>query len=214
MAFMFRYLPIPIAVVAVLATGVVHGLWTDRWADREAIANRLDQLPMVLGDWHGKPREFDATGLGPISGCLTRYYVNQKTGAGVTMSLVCGRPGPVAIHTPDVCYVASGFQAEQAMNFAPPLDPSLPPAEFKTAQFVRTRAAEQTALRVFWSWNAGGTWQVSESPRFAFARQPVLYKLHLVREQTSPSETLADDPCVEFMQQLLPELQKRVISTP
>jgi hypothetical protein len=169
---------------------------------------------MTLGEWQGRAREFDASGLGPIAGCLTRHYVNQRTGVGVTMSLVCGRPGPVAIHTPDVCYAASGYEAENSTTFAPSLGPTLPAAEFKTAQFVRTKAAEQTNLRVIWSWNAGGAWTVSDSPRFAFARQPVLYKLHLVRELASPNEPLADDPCIEFMQFLLPELQKMVISPP
>ncbi len=209
---MFRYLPIGFAMVTVLVTGVVHGLWTDRWTDRTAIANRLDQLPMTLGDWQGRAHDFDSSVLGPIAGCLTRTYVNSKKGASITVSLVCGRPGPVAIHTPDVCYAASGFAAENSTDFTVPHDPTQSSPQFKTAQFVRTKAAEQTNLRVFWSWNAGGVWTTSDAPRFAFAREPVLYKLHLVREMASPKEPLAEDPCVEFLQLLLPELQRQVIS--
>jgi len=87
------------------------------------------------------------------------------------------------------------------------LDPSLPAAEFQTAQFDKTKAADQKHLRVFWSWNAGGIWQISDSPRLAFARFPVLFKLHLVRELAVPGEPPDDDPCVNLLHLLLPELQ-------
>lgn len=204
------------AILATLASGVAHGLWTHRWTstpDVAAAAARLQQLPLTLGDWQGQDLEFDTRQVGPVAGYLYRRYVNQRTGVAVTMALAFGLSGPVSIHTPDVCYVASGFEAASISKFSPSLDPSQPPAEFQTAQFVRTRTADQKYLRVFWSWNAGGIWRVADYPRLAFApRYPVLYKLHLVRELTAPDEPPADDPCVEFMQQLLPELQRSVIA--
>jgi hypothetical protein len=210
---MGRYLPAALAVLAVLITGVVHGLWTDRWTMSEAATTtRLEQLPLTLGDWKGHDMELDKRFLGPVTGCLYRRYVNQRSGVSVSLTLVSGRPGPVAIHTPDVCYVASGFQTALTEKFIPPLDPAVPAAEFMMAQFVKNKSAEQTNLRVFWSWNAGGRWVVSDTPRFAFAPHPVLYKLHLVRELAVASEPLDDDPCVQLLQLLLPELQKTVLS--
>jgi hypothetical protein len=204
------------AILVTIASGAAHGLWTHRWAvtqDVEAVAARLPQLPLTLGDWQGHDMEFDTRQLGPVAGYLYRRYVNQRTGVTVTMSLAFGQSGPVSIHTPDVCYVASGFEAASINRFAPALEPSQPRAEFQTAQFIRTRTAEQKYLRVFWSWNAGGVWRVSDYPRLAFApRYPVLYKLHLVREMATPDEPLDDDPCVEFMQRLLPELQRSVLA--
>jgi uncharacterized protein DUF3485 len=212
---MVRFLPAVAALLAVLVCGVVHGMWTDRWtrdqADAEA-ATRLGRLSLTLGDWEGQTLEIEPRLVGDVSGFLYRRYVNQRTGAAVTLSLACGRPGPVAIHTPDVCYVASGYEAGGSGTVTPRLGPGLPPGEFKTAQFIKTRATEQTHLRVFWSWNAGGAWRVSESPRFAFARYPVLYKLHLVRELSAPDEPLDEDPCIDLMQHLVPELQQSVIS--
>ncbi len=204
------------AILATLASGIAHGLWTQRWTstqDVEAAAARMPRLPLTLGDWQGQNLEFDTRQLGPVSGYLYRRYVNQRTGVVVTMSLAFGRSGPVSIHTPDVCYAASGFEAASIRKFTPTLDPSQPPAEFQTAQFLRTRTAEQKYLRVFWSWNAGGVWRVSDYPRLAFApRYPVLYKLHLVREMAAPDEPLDGDPCVEFMERLLPELQRTVLA--
>jgi hypothetical protein len=210
---MLRYLPAGLAVLAVLTTGVVHGVWTDRWTTLEAATTgRLEQLPLTLGDWQGQDVEMDKRFLGPVSGCLHRRYVNQRSGVSVFLTLVSGRPGPVAIHTPDVCYVASGFQTASTEKFVPRLDPSVPAAEFMTAQFVKSKSADQTNLRVFWSWHAGDRWMVSDSPRFAFAPYRVLYKLHLVRELASAGEPLDDDPCVQLMQLLLPELEKTVFS--
>jgi len=210
---MVRFLPALSAVLAVLITGVVHGVWTDRWTTLEAATTpRLEQLPLTLGDWHGQNVEMDKRFLGPVTGCIHRRYVNQRSGVAVSLTLVSGRPGPVAIHTPDVCYVASGFQTASTEKFVPRLDSSVPAAEFMTAQFVKNKSADQTNLRVFWSWNADGRWVVADTPRFAFAPCRVLYKLHLVRELAVASEPLDDDPCVQLMQLLLPELQKTVLS--
>jgi hypothetical protein len=165
---------------------------------------------MRIGDWQGQTVDFDARQIGPVAGYLHRRYINQRTGASVGLSLVFGRPGPVAIHTPDVCYVASGFATASPSKYV--LPGSQPPAEFLTAEFVKTRSAEQIHLRTFWSWYAGDSWKVSDTPRFAFAHYPVLYKLHVAREQAAPNEPLDEDPCVEFLQLLLRELQQSVLS--
>lgn len=207
-----KFLPVG-AVVAVLLSGLVHGAWTGRWADDKDVsvpAARLPHLALTLGDWQGTDMEFDTRPVGPVAGYLYRRYVNQRTGAVATLSLAAGRPGPVSIHTPDVCYVASGFAAASKTRFAPTLAPSVPSPELWTAQFIRTNATEQKHLRVIWSWQAGGKWMVSETPRLAFARYPVLFKLHLVREMAHADEPLEDDPCVDLLRLLLPEFQKTV----
>src|SRR5207237_3836187 len=95
---MLRYLPSGLGVVALIACGIVHGVWTDRWAraaDTNGLAAKLRDLPLSVGDWHGENLEGDTRGLGPIAGFLQRRYVNERTGAVVTVALVCGRPGPV-----------------------------------------------------------------------------------------------------------------------
>ena len=81
-------------------------------------------------------------------------------------------------------------------------------AEFKTAVLTKTQAAGQTQLRVLWSWYAAGAWSVPDNPRLAFARQPRLYKLHVVRE--TAGESLDEDPCVDLVRQLLTAFQRQV----
>jgi hypothetical protein len=208
------------ALVAVIAAGVVHGVWTDRWGapvEPSVMAGRLSQVPLVLGEWVGQDLDLDWDQLGPVTGSLYRRYVNQRTASTVTVFLVCGRPGPVAIHSPDVCYRAGGYELLALEKYS--LPSATASGEFFTSLLRRTRASEQHQLRIFWSWYAGGSWSVPHNPRLAFARHGALCKLYLLHEigGTGIGETgetpVPADPCVELMSRLLPELQKSVFNS-
>lgn len=212
---MFRILLPLTGIVAVLATGAVHGLWTDRWSlsdEPAASASRMERLALTLPDWDGKDAGSGTRNLGGAAGHLQRRYVHNRTGKEVTVFLVCGRPGPVSIHTPDVCYGGSGYDMLSLVKYAPTLGPAAPAAEFQTAQFRKKQAAEQTYLRVFWAWSATGDWSAPDDPRFSFARHAALFKLYLIRELAVPDEPLDEDPCVELMRQLLPALCQSVFN--
>src|SRR5262245_38106245 len=102
-----------VAILAVLVTGIVHGVWTGRWEFTDepgASVARLPNVSMDLGDWQGETLPAESQQLADASGCLLRRYTNKFTGAAVTMFLLCGRPGPVAIHPPDSCYAAGGYE--------------------------------------------------------------------------------------------------------
>lgn len=203
---MKRMLPALAAVTLVLVAGVVHGFWTDRWhtsrAVETAVAN-LDSVPRSVGDWKAEPLPSDLDDKA-IPGQLYLRYVNQKTGDSITLVLLCGRPGPVAIHTPDVCYGASGFKVGRKADFTPP---GFKDAHFFTTEAQHSSAADQTRLRIFWSWFAAGRWEAPENPRVSFTRLPVLYKLHISRDMAA-DVPLDQDPCADFLRQMLPELQK------
>src|SRR5262245_38232259 len=108
---MMRWIYAGAASFVLLAAGLVHGFWTDRWASSSAVigsANRLNDIPMQIGDWEGSPIEVKAGAAGAgVAGCIQRTYVNRKSNTTVVIALVNGRPGPVSIHTPDACYGAS-----------------------------------------------------------------------------------------------------------
>jgi hypothetical protein len=207
---MKRLVPAVVAVALVVLCGVVHGFWTGRWSAAAAgdVAGRLDGIALDLGDWQGERLEQDAGPADGMSGRLYRRYVNRSTRTAVTVYLVCGRPGPVAVHTPDVCYGASGYDVKGLGK--QPVRPAAggAGAEMEAVEVVKKRHSEQIAQRVYWSWSAAGTWVVPDSPRLAFARYPLLYKLYLIRDLSRPGEPLEDDPCVDLMRQLQPELKK------
>jgi hypothetical protein len=214
MNVMVRALPVAVALVALFFSGIVHGLWTNRWESSgapAAAAARLPGIALNLGEWRGEDVPMDADLGKGVSGSLCRRYVNRKNEA-VTMVLVCGRPAAVVIHTPDICYKASGFEFTPPSKYRLPQTAEGPAAEFWHADFSRKRAAEQTYLRIFWSWNARDSWSVPENQRVTFAGESVLYRLYLIREMTLPGEPLEEDPCLGLMRQLLPELQKELFA--
>jgi hypothetical protein len=201
----------------VVLSGVVHGVWTNRWFARDeplAAAARLSSLPMTLGDWDGRGMELSPQHLqmAEVSGYVRRQYVNRRSGAAMSLLILCGPPGPVAVHPPDVCYPGSGYEPVSAASKFP--IPGLPGAEFWAYKFRKTESAVPVHLRLLYSHCADGTWKAADNPRVAFARFPVLFKMYVHRELAKPDEPLQDDPAIEFIRALYPELQKTLFPTP
>lgn len=211
---MTRSLPMAVALILIVTAGIVHGRWTQRWsvshAIEEAVA-KVDRLPMKLGDWQGQKLELDRAQLtmAEIAGYVARRYEDRRGGDAVTILLVCGAPGPISVHTPDICYSGAGFDPiGSPQELSLPIESVKPPAIFRNALMVKTDAPLPTYLRILWSWSADGAWTAPQNPRLAFASQKALYKLYVIREQRSLDETTSDDAGQKFLQVLLPELQQ------
>src|SRR5262249_38370793 len=82
------------------------------------------------------------------------------------------------------------------------------PAEFWVRRFAKNESAVPVNLRILYGWSAAGTWEAADNPRLAFARHPFLYKLYVVPELPQAEEPLEEDPSLEFLQSLLPELER------
>jgi hypothetical protein len=209
---MMRWFAALIGSMALIACGIVHGFWTDRWqppVETEQAAARLDAVPLELGEWDGEviPVKPGDGGAG-VAGCIQRRYVNHKTGAAVTLFLVCGRPGPVSIHTPEVCYGANGYLVGSKSR----VEMDEAGDNLWKTDAVRASASEETRLRLYWAWNGGNGWSASEDARLQFVRYPVLHKLYVVRELNTLGESGANEPCQEFLRVLLPVLQKTLFT--
>jgi len=155
---MLRILPVATAAAIVIAAGIVHGFWTDRWGVTEAVAAAaasLDRVPRSIGDWQAESLDGDQTGAPELAGQLYLRYVNRKTRDSVSIALVCGRPGPVCIHTPDVCYAGSGHTLGKITLQEVKLDKST--AHLFTMEAKKEQAAEQTRVRIFWCWFDGSS---------------------------------------------------------
>jgi hypothetical protein len=209
---MKQWLAALLGAVALVACGIVHGFWTDRWAPPAEVgkaAQRLDAIPLRLGEWEGEVEEVKPGDAGEgVAGCIRRRYVHRQTGATISLFLVCGRPGPVSIHTPDVCYGASGYLVNTRSRYQ-----SGPGDSMWKADATRTTATEETRLRLYWGWSDSSAWMAADDPRVEFARCPVLHKLYVVRELSGWNEPNRGEPCEEFLQILTPVLQ-RVLFAP
>jgi hypothetical protein len=202
-------------VVVVVISGLVHGSWTNRWEKSQALAEAvasLQHMPRRLGDWRGEELEMDARQFqrAGVDGYKAMGYVDPFDGSTITTLLLVGRPGPVSVHTPGVCYGGAGYEmlgAPTRYEVAP--SGGGPPAEFWVARFRKEGLGERHQLRIFWAWRPwGGAWQAADNPRLAFGRVPALCKLYVVREMTSPDEPLEDDPALGLIRLLLACLGK------
>jgi hypothetical protein len=201
--------PVLITCIAVIACGIVHGFWTDRWqkpVETAEAAARLEQIPTEVGEWISEPIDTSSRPIGEVDGCVQRRYMKRGTsGPAVVVALVCGRPGPVSIHTPQACYTANGYDVGDPHRIQSPDGKG----EFWTADAIKRKLTEETRLRLYWGWNAGESWVAPDDARIRFTGHcQVLHKLYVLRELGSLNESADDDPCLEFMRVFLPALEK------
>ena len=124
----------------------------DRWNQSEVVvraAARCADVPRTIGDWEGADQQLDSRqiALAKIYGYVMRRYVHRKSSDAVTVMLVCGRPGPIAVHTPDICFQGGGF----AMKAVPQGFRLDVPAR-RAKRSLRPRDLKRTASA---SWSAG-----------------------------------------------------------
>lgn len=212
---MFRLLPGICALVLLLGSGIVHRLWTGAWSashEPAESAARLENVPMTIGDWEGQNVEIDHKELeiAEIVGHVSRHYVQRGTGKEVMIFLVCGRPGPICVHTPDVCLSGAGYEVVGKTNrFTREAGEDTPAAEFIQAKMSKaTRTGAPQRLRIYWAWKAQGSWRAPRWQRFTFGAAPALYKLYLIYYLPEGTDWKEKDPCQDFLTDFLPALEK------
>ena len=207
------YLPLAAVAAVALGVGVVYGVGTDRWRNSrelESALGRLEAVPLEVGDWKGTdvPYEAEDFARAGIKGAVNRTYKNTRTGATVSVLIVCGRGGPISVHTPDVCYAGTGYEALGAQERrAVPVDPAGEPAGFWALQLGKPNAVVPTRLEIYWAWSTGGPFEAPDNARFTYARSPALYKMYVVREFAPTSRAAKDNPCEQFLRRVLPDFQ-------
>jgi hypothetical protein len=210
---MFRPAPILTALVLVLVAGLAHGLVTARWHQSEDLTQalaRVPQVPLTIGNWHGRNLEADPEPFAQAraEAYWVRRYEDTNSKAVVTVILMCGRAGPLSVHTPDVCYRGAGFEMRGSADRVDVPLAGAAAAQFWTARFGKDRPGAGNNLRLFWSWSAEGTWLAPSAPRLTFAGRSALFKLYVIREIGSEEEPAASDPARRFLAELLPALER------
>jgi hypothetical protein len=205
--------PLLAGIVLVGAMGVAHGIVTDRWQPSDALRNattQLEQVPGEFGDWIGEdvPYSVEDMARGGVSQCINRRYRNSKTKATVSVLLVCGRGGPICAHSPEICYVAAGY--ESVSSSVVKEFPGGDRADiFREARYMKPGAIVPIQLEIYWAWSRDGqAWDAPENPRLTFARYSAVYKLYVVRESSPTSRAGSGDPCQDFLRRALPELHR------
>ena len=211
-----RYLLLALVAGVIAADGYLGGVWGG-WSRHELdeAAARVPQAPLTFGDWKGESLDLNAKVVerAGFRGYTVHRYENRRTGAVVQVLLACGRPGPLSVHTPEVCFGGAGFALTgDPTRFVP--DDSPGGSEFFKATFGKKDSPAPEKLRVLWSWNKNGAWRVADNPRWTFAGTPVLYKLYVTQEFYPRDDATDGADCAEFLRDFLPLLEPIVKPAP
>ncbi|AMV27727.1 hypothetical protein VT84_25220 [Gemmata sp. SH-PL17] len=205
--------PLLLCAVILGAAGAVHGIQTDRWGTSphlERAIERLPQVPPNVGDWNGTdvPLEANDMARAGIRGWAFRVYKNSQTREEVSVLLVCGRGGPISVHTPDVCYAGAGYRqladaATQEMKWDDGTT-----GTFRVARFGKPGIVP-SQLEIYWTWSRDGhTWQAPNNPRLSLARAPALYKMYVIRQFVAGSREENVSSCHKFLQRAIPDFNQ------
>lgn len=215
-------IPAFIALVLIGITTFYQGTMSERWnqdelaRELEAASKRVDSVPLFVGDWKGVDEEADETQLEAAHavGSLTREFRNVRTGEKLSFFVICGKPRHVAIHTPDDCYVASGFEMLSRPEVVE-VETEDGPVTFRTTVFKKIQGDTAHHVRVYWAWNEDGTWEAPEYPRLAYAWGPSLYKMYIISNGNSSGEEASDDdnPAIRFMKAIVPATNEALFPT-
>jgi hypothetical protein len=152
------------------------------------------------------------------AGYIQRLYVNRESGAAVSITVMVGSSGRMAVHTPEICYgsrdheqlglrqairipfASEGFNKNQTVKDHD--------AVWKTA--FRLKGIDAQKMNIYYAWSTGDRWVAAENPRFFYASKPFLYKLQLANQVPAGNNEKATDPGLQFLIDFLPVLQEYI----
>ncbi|QGJ72178.1 Hypothetical protein PBC10988_38950 [Planctomycetales bacterium 10988] len=205
-------------IAALTATsGWVHGELDSRWGDSQSLAkaaSSFEQLPQEAGPWKletVEPLDEKITDMLECAGSFQAAYQNQMTGEVVKVALLLGPPGPISVHTPEICYSSQSYRLLTERKAV-----ELSFTEEETPQScwrlkLQSKQVSGESLSVCYAWNGGDGWKASEQPRFEFAGSSYLFKLQLAAQVAFQTELEENDPCETFLKDFLPVLENHLV---
>jgi hypothetical protein len=214
---MHRYLlPAVVAAALIAIATIPQGIWSRRFggtevtAQRKAFADRIKNIPVAIGDWESKEtavdqRQIMASGSDNV---YSRRFTNRLAPEqAVEVFIVSGSGRDITQHTPDQCYVLSGFdEAESQDKYV--VDTGRTSADFSTNRFRKGNSSIEGPqnIRILWSFSEDGKW-VAPSVQKLLAGAPALYKIYAITELPLDSSGRPEDSAaVPFLRQFMPAL--------
>jgi hypothetical protein len=185
----------------------------------------LAELPLVLGSWQGQEDTLDpqiARATGSVDR-IFRTYHDTRTGVRVSVIVLYGPPVDMAIHSPENCYRAAGYSQTDTARIRPVrLGRGTATAPFRALTFTRGDGGRRDRQHVYYAWRYDGRYAPDMPLQKQLERIAGTYKIHVARaaadaERFDLIETgddaapqLLRDPCQDFLDLLVPELEQRV----
>lgn len=189
-------------------SGVVHGYLDGRWSKNEdmiAKGSRLEELPENIGDWELatksslKPK---AAQILRCHGSVVRHYRHQVSGATVNIAVLFGPRGPIAVHTPEICYSSIGTNLVDERQVTS-IECEGDEHKFWAVQFA-VDPLPDPSLEVWYAWSDGGQFEARENPRYWLTEN--LYKIQVA----GPVGDSNNGPVKELVTALLPYIKEAI----
>lgn len=209
---------ISVGIVASLAilSGWLHGSMSNRWGarpDELAAASLLEKTPLQVGTWHSEQSFELAEGVVRMlqcSGDINRLYANSISGQQVNVAVLLGPPGPIAAHTPEICYSSVDY-TQQGTRRLVSLEIGGTKHSFWQVMFKRN-SVDGELLSVFYAWSSGDEWMAVDEPRWEFADKTFLYKIQLASILQPLSNAEDHQPCSDFLTEFVPVVDEYLTS--
>jgi hypothetical protein len=198
-----------VLLAATAVVGVVHGNLTNRWGEQPdmfAAAELLEELPESIEGWNllrSSPLDERVKEMLQCSGSISRVYENATTGERIYVVVLLGPSGPIAVHTPEICYSSKDYRITAARQRW-----SLNEQEEFWDLRLKANDISGSPLRVLYGWTNDRHWHATQYPRFAFGGRPLLYKIQLAGPVPVDQ---GRDACQDFLTAFLPVLRERLV---
>jgi hypothetical protein len=217
----FYILSLAVVLALTVAGGVLQGRISNRWGPSETMltaGQKLDAVPEDFGGpdnnrWHLQSTDtMSAVAIEMLecTGNIVRTYENRRTGDVVNMFVIVGPTGPIALHTPEVCYSTQNYKSRDARH-----EVALPDTQGQDkfwALSFKSKTVQEEVLLTYYAWSTGDRWSAPNDARFAFAGRPYLYKIQLSSRLPAGTDPKTNDPCKEFLKDFLPVVKKHLIA--
>jgi uncharacterized protein DUF3485 len=202
-----------------IGIGVLHGRLSNRWGpqrDSNLAARRLaDPLPTTVGQWKlRREAEVEEAVLSMLQcpAYVSRIYDHQQTGDVIAVAVLVGPPGPISVHTPEICYSSRDYALAGQRTKA-----EIVAADGRSHSFWKvaldSKQPDATPLEVLYGWSTGTQWQATERPRYAFGGLSHLYKLQLAASVSDQRNAADFDPVQDFLMGFLDQLQPLLVES-
>jgi len=192
-----------VTIVAVVFPSILEGKSRLGISSKNA-QEMLDSFPKQLGDWQCTSDERLTPEVERTLRCygyINRVYWNPQLGVHVSLAILCGPRGPMAVHTPEICYSSRGRTAigepQEITGNAETQGNSFWRLPFKQAR------SENADLEVWYAWSDGGEWIASSRPRYWMTDS--LFKIQLAGP---PGVKGQQNSCELLLQKIVPEFRR------
>lgn len=206
-------------LVGTLGAGWLHGRMTNRWGfhpDSNLAAARLRQpLPDRVGHWKlRREAELEQSVIRMLQcpASISRVYEHEQTGDVISVAVLLGPPGPISVHTPEICYSSHDYTVTSAREKIDLADVTGTKHSLWEVR-MKSNRVDGASLRVLYGWTTGEGWLAAEYPRFGYGGVPHLYKIQLA-SSSLPVDSLEEfDPAKDFLQHFFGQIQSRLVSS-